>query len=156
MIGIESAREAVASFEDLLGRTGEDAAHVCVRPGAWTLAEITGHLIDSACNNHQRFVRLRLGDLEGFPAYEAEPWVAAQRYDRCDFLTLATLWSSYNAFLLHLAENTPETALQNVWKRPDGPKTLEFLVNDYYAHMRQHIAHYAERLEEVKAVLALG
>ena len=26
-------------------------------PGKWSPKEILGHLIDSACNNHQRFVR---------------------------------------------------------------------------------------------------
>lgn len=156
MIDIEEARAAVAGFEDLLGRTGADAAHVKVAPGAWTLAEITGHMIDSASNNHQRFTRLRLGGLDGFPGYDAEPWVAAQRYGRCDFLTLATLWSSYNAFLLHLVETTPEEALGNCWIRPDGPLTLEFLIADYYAHMRLHTSHYAKRLAEAEAVLAIS
>lgn len=151
MIDLDSAREAVAEFEDLLDRTSAEAAHVRVSPDAWTLAEITGHLIDSAANNHQRFARLRLGDLENFPGYEAERWVAAQDYNRCDFLTLATLWSSYNALLLHLAENTPEEVLGNTWIRPDGLQTLEFLISDYYAHLRLHIGHYAGRLSEVEA-----
>ncbi|WP_243361850.1 DinB family protein [Fundidesulfovibrio terrae] len=151
MIDLDSARDAVAAFEELLDRTDAEAAHVRVSPDAWTLAEITGHLIDSAANNHQRFARLRLGDLEGFPGYEAQQWVEAQNYDRCDFLILATLWSSYNAFLLHLAENTPEQALGNAWIRPDGPQTLEFLISDYYAHLRLHSDHYAGRLSEVEA-----
>jgi hypothetical protein len=154
MMDIESAKAAVAAFEELLDKTDAESAHARVRPGAWTLAEITGHLIDSASNNHQRFARLRLGGLEGFPGYDAEPWVAAQGYNSCDFLTLATLWSSYNAFLLHLAETTPEAALENAWTTLAGPKTLGFLIEDYYAHLRMHVEHYAERLTEVRAALA--
>jgi len=153
MIDIESARAVVAAFEDLLDRTDAEAAHVRTFPDAWTLAEITGHLIDSAANNHQRFARLRMGDLEGFPGYDAEPWVAAQDYNSCDFLTLATLWSSYNAFLLHLVETTPPSVLKNAWIRPDGPQTLEHLMADYYVHMRAHLDHYAGRLAEVRAVM---
>jgi hypothetical protein len=151
MIDLDSARGAVAAFEDLLDRTSAEAAHIRVSPEAWTLAEITGHLIDSAANNHQRFARLQLGNLENFPGYDAEPWVAAQSYNRCDFLTLATLWSSYNALLLHLIENTPEPALANAWIRPSGAQTLEALMADYYEHMRLHTGHYAGRLAAVEA-----
>ena len=31
---------------------------VKLRPEVWSIKEIVGHLIDSATNNHQRFVRL--------------------------------------------------------------------------------------------------
>lgn len=154
MIDLEKARQIVAEFQALLDKTPAEAAHVRVAPEAWTLTEIVGHLIDSASNNHQRFARLRLGDLENFPGYEAEPWVKAQGYDACDFKLLTSLWASYNAYLLHLAANLPEAARQNAWKRPDGPKTLEFLTADYYEHLRLHADHYAKRLAEVEAALA--
>ena len=38
-------------------RTGERP-----RPGGWSAREIVGHLIDSASNNHGRFVRAALDD----------------------------------------------------------------------------------------------
>lgn len=131
-------------------RTPEELAHVRLREGAWTLAEIVGHLIDSACNNHQRFVRLRFGDLESFPGYDAEPWISAQCYGAMDFCKLAQLWARFNEYLLELVLSTPQDALGNVWKTPDGDAALAFLMEDYYAHMHRHVEHYAERLAEVE------
>jgi len=154
MIDMPKARAVVAAIQELLDKTPPEAAQVRLSPDAWTLGEILGHLIDSASNNHQRFARLRLGDLENFPAYETEAWVAAQAYADCDFATLAGLWTGYNAYLLHLAATTPPDARQNAWIRPDGRQTLEFLVADYYDHMFLHVDHYAKRLAGVKAALA--
>lgn len=149
MIEMDKARSAVGAFQALLDKTPPEAAHVRPGPDAWTLSEIVGHLVDSASNNHQRFARLRLGPLESFPGYEAESWVAAQGYDVCDFGLLRTLWTAYNDLLLHLAEATPESAKDNAWTTQDGPATLEFLVTDYYEHLKLHTDHYAERLAGV-------
>ncbi len=149
MIDLKKAGKALEAMQSLLDATPQAAAHVRIAPDAWTLAEITGHLIDSASNNHQRFARLRFGDLHGFPGYEAEPWVAAQRYDECDFSLLKALWASYNAMLLHLAATTPDHARTNAWHRESGPLTLEFLVADYYDHLMLHVEHYARRLREI-------
>lgn len=143
------AENAVAAFQALLDKTPPEVAHVRVRPDAWTLTELVGHLVDSASNNHQRFARLRLGDLQSFPGYDAEPWVAAQDYDACDFASLCTLWTAYNKLLLYLAATTPEQALGNAWKTQDGDLTLGFLIPDYYSHLRLHTGHYEERLKEV-------
>ncbi len=154
MINMERARSVVADFQTLLDATPPEAAHVRPEAEAWTLSEIVGHLIDSASNNHQRFVRLRFGDLQGFPAYEPEPWVQAQQYDGCDFAMLKTLWSSYNALLLHLAACTPQQAKPNAWHRVSDSLTLEFIVADYYEHLQLHVEHYARRLAEVQTFLA--
>ena len=42
-------------------------------PGTWSKKEIVGHLIDSATNNHQRFVR---GQFEDVPVinYDTDAW----------------------------------------------------------------------------------
>jgi len=156
MIDLDKATLAVAGFQALLNRTPPEAVNVRVSSEAWTLSEIVGHLIDSASNNHQRFARLRLGNLDGFPGYEAETWVRAQDHDSCHFTILSQLWSAYNAFLLHLAETIPHTSLQNAWMKPEGPLTLGFLVNDYFSHLNLHAEHYAKRLAEVETALAQG
>ena len=154
MIDLDKARATVAAFQALLDRTPPEAVAVRLAPDAWTLTEIVGHLVDSASNNHQRFARLRLGDLEGFPAYETEAWVSAQGYAACDFHMLTGLWTAYNAFLLRLAATTPENARADAWMRPDRPLTLEFLVADYYVHLGKHVEHYATRLADLASALA--
>jgi hypothetical protein len=49
-------------------------------PDRWSKKEILGHLIDSAANNHQRFVRAQGTPRLEFPGYEQEFWVATQAY----------------------------------------------------------------------------
>ena len=154
MFDVKKAESALAEFRRLLEETPPGAPHVRVAPDAWTLAEIVGHLIDSAGNNHQRFVRLRFGDLAGFPAYEAEPWVQAQGCDGCDFASLTALWTHFNELLLHLARTAPEAALANAWAASGETLTLDFLQNDYYAHLRVHAEHYRLRLDEVRRTMA--
>ena len=154
MFDVRKAESALAEFQRLLDETPAGAPHVRVASDAWTLAEIVGHLIDSAGNNHQRFVRLRFGDLAGFPAYEAEPWVEAQGCDGCDFASLAALWSHFNELLLHLARTAPEAALCNSWTLDGETLTLDFLQNDYYAHLGMHAEHYRVRLDEVRLAMA--
>ncbi|WP_051445440.1 DinB family protein [Desulfocurvus vexinensis] len=146
------AQPTLEAFLRLVRDTLPAEAGLRPAPDAWTLKEIVGHLIDSASNNHQRFVRLQFGSLEHFPPYEAEPWVAAQRYAEADWTSLALLWKAYNDHLLHVIQGIPEAALANAWQHPDGPKTLEFLVRDYYAHLSLHVDHYATRLAEVRAM----
>src|SRR5467141_156237 len=46
----------------------------------WSPKEIIGHLIDSAANNHQRFVRAQFSDELVFQGYEQADWVRVQRY----------------------------------------------------------------------------
>ncbi|MEF2146027.1 MAG: DinB family protein [Desulfovibrionaceae bacterium] len=133
----------------LLRKTPSDATSVRIGPDAWTLKEIVGHLVDSASNNHQRFVRLGAGDLRDFPGYDPEVWVAQQKYDGLPWETLLHLWKSYNELLVHLIAFLPEEAGKNVWHSPDGPLSLEFLVEDYYRHMRLHIEHFARRCDEI-------
>ena len=42
-------------------------------PNKWSKQEILGHLIDSAVNNHQRFVRTQFQDVPHIP-YDQDQW----------------------------------------------------------------------------------
>ena len=65
-------RDALAAAEPRL-RAISDADSARPRaPGKWSPREIIGHLIDSASNNHQRFVRASLQDELVFDGYEQE------------------------------------------------------------------------------------
>lgn len=149
MFDSDKARTIISDFHDLLDKTPAEVAHTRIRPDAWTLTEIVGHLVDSASNNHQRFARLQLADLEEFPAYTAEPWVEAQKYDLFGFGDITTLWASYNKFILHLCSTAPQEALQHCWTNDKGSHSLEFLMADYYDHINLHVDHYRERLAEI-------
>ncbi len=91
-----------------------DEAVVRYKPAAdrWSIAEVIGHLVDSACNNHQRFIRAQESDALRFPKYEQNLWVAAGNYQQSDWLQLVELWSLYNLHIAHVMCNIPERKLE--------------------------------------------
>ena len=119
--------------------SGDDLA---VKPAAdqWSPKEILGHLIDSAANNHQRFVRAAYGAATQFPPYEQESWVRVQQYNQRPWESLIALWSAYNRHLVHVIESLPEDARSapcNIGK--DQPAALDFVVKDYLGHLLLHL-----------------
>jgi hypothetical protein len=70
---IESAAES-------LRRIGDPEASLRSAPGTWSKKEILGHLLDSAVNNHHRFVRAQEVEELTFPHYKQEHWVSSQGY----------------------------------------------------------------------------
>jgi hypothetical protein len=130
----------------------EDQSHVKRHEDKWSPKEIIGHLIDSASNNHQRFVRAQLGSGLVFQGYEQTEWVKKQRYNEEPWDQLVQLWKHYNLHLAHLISVIPENALTQsrslhnldsiAWETvaKDQPTTLEYFVRDYVAHLRHHLA----------------
>lgn len=139
----------IEGFYSRLGGVTEEQAGVKLSEDKWSLKEILGHLVDSASNNHQRFIRLQFGDLLDFPPYEAEPWVKAGNYNKLDWLGLVSLWYNYNRHILNIIDNMGEGSLANVWVKGEKAIPLKELVVDYYAHIRLHITHFEERFAEI-------
>lgn len=119
--------------------------------GKWSAKEILGHLIDSAANNHARFVTAQLKDNLVFDGYDQEAWVATQRYHQASWPALVALWKSYNLHLLHVVSSIPEDKLNQprrehsldtiAWKLVEEgePISLEYLILDYVEHMKHHL-----------------
>jgi uncharacterized damage-inducible protein DinB len=119
--------------------------------GKWSPREILGHLIDSASNNHQRFVRARWQEDLVFPGYDQDGWVEAQRYQDAAWPELVTLWASYNRHLARVMAATPAPIRQAARARhnfdriayrpvaPDQPATLEYFMDDYVGHLDHHL-----------------
>ena len=147
---LKKGQDIIDGFDALLLSTDPSLAHVRVATDAWTLTEIVGHLVDSAANNHQRFARLISGNLEQFPPYEAETFVTVQQYDDCDFAEMAKFWRQYNWMLMHIMRAIPATALENMWQRPDGAKSLRTLIEGYFEHIQMHTDHYRERMQQIR------
>ncbi|HEX6182598.1 MAG TPA: DinB family protein [Pyrinomonadaceae bacterium] len=152
-------------MEDVLedfGRTVEEAsarllsmsdAEAAARPaeGKWSAKEVIGHLIDSATNNHQRFVRAQFKDDLVFDGYAQEDWVRAQGYQDEPWPLLVNLWRFYNLHLAHVCRHAPEAErlrprrehnLHEIGFAPvsaDEPATLEHLMRDYVDHLKSHL-----------------
>ena len=150
MINTDNFAGIIESFYEKIRAVGADKANIKLSADKWSLKEMIGHLIDSASNNHQRFVRLQSGDLLNFPAYEGEKWVKAERYDSLDWAVVTLLWHNYNRLLLHIVRNTGDEHLKNVWvKDEDTAITLEELITNYYEHIKVHVKLFSDREQEI-------
>lgn len=110
-------------------------------PGKWSPKEIIGHLVDSATNNHQRFVRAQQGltDLLAY-RYAQEFWVKTQDYQAADWPQLVSLWYAYNTHLAHvIARIQPEFLDTPLLAWGDEPVTLRFVAEDYVRHLQHHL-----------------
>ncbi len=126
----------VGEWSERLARISEQDS-LKVVGSKWTRKQLLGHLIDSAANNYQRFVRLRQGDLVGFPGYDQEAWVAAGQYNQCPWLDLVAFWRLYNLRIAAIIENLPPGCEGNVWEGHDA--SLGFLIQDFTRHMLHHL-----------------
>jgi hypothetical protein len=140
---IDALREHKAAVAQAVPRLLKiSEAESIVRPSSekWSKKEILGHLIDSASNNHQRFVRAQLSSEIRLPEYEQEMWVKTQGYQGESWEDLVQLWRLYNLHLLHVAEAIPDERLKSLcFIGESEPVTLEFIVTDYVRHMKHHI-----------------
>src|SRR5678809_802242 len=113
-------------------------------PVKWSKKEILGHLMDSASNNHQRFVRAQMingaGEFE-FPGYEQDEWVRRQDYNSKSWSELVELWRLFNRHVAHALRSIADDKLEtNCRIGSGGCVTLGFMAEDYLTHMKHHLA----------------
>ena len=149
-----STLETADSIELLVGRwrprlleVDGKTAHEKPSQDRWSISEVVGHLVDSATNNHQRFVRAQSSDPFVFPKYEQNEWVSAAGYRHFEWSSLVILWAEYNRMLAVLIRNVPAACLATSCTiGPYAPCTLEFLIIDYLDHMNHHLSILDSRI----------
>ena len=148
---LQDFRETIVRATTRLRDIAPEQSRHKVADDDWSRIEILGHLVDSAANNHQRFVRAQFTDELVFPGYEQDGWVNVQKYRDESWLDVIQLWSAYNQHFLHVfaaipeatrtkpreKHNLDEIALVAVPK--NQPATLEYLMRDYVDHLRHHL-----------------
>ena len=140
-------RNVANSFSKELLAADARAAARRPAPKTWSPKEVLGHLIDSAANNHQRFVRAQQGDALTLPGYEQNHWVVSQGYQDADWPHLVTLWTHLNLHLADVMDRIPPAKYDvRCVIGDDSPITLESLVIDYLAHLKHHMAQIRSRL----------
>jgi hypothetical protein len=137
-----SSQLHAAIDEGLQFFAGVDETRTATRPdpAKWCAREIIGHLVDSACNNHRRFVLGQAADLRKFDGYQQDDWVSRQHYDQVPWRDLVALWTSYNRHLAHVIGCAPAETLSHTAESPDGNRvTLGLVMDDYVTHLRHHL-----------------
>ena len=131
----------LADAPQRLGQISDAQSEERLAPGKWSRKEILGHLIDSASNTHQRFVRTQLASEVSFPGYAQAQWVETQKYQSEPWKNLVQLWTGYNRHLLHMLSHISEDSAGNrCVVGGNEPATLRFLVEDYIRHLEHHLA----------------
>ena len=141
-------RRTVDEASAAMVRMKPDEVSLRRRPDGWSKKEILGHLIDSAANNHQRFVRASYHAAASFPTYDQNAWVRIQQYQASEWVGLVTLWSAFNRHLSDVIDRIPEEAKSspcNVDKAE--PVTLGFVVTDYLRHLQHHVSQILDQKE---------
>ena len=113
---------------------------------SWSSREELGHLIDSAANNHIRFVRAAIEDEFHGPKYAQDDWVSIHGYQELPWSSLVAFWVQYNSFIADLLARIPNNKLTTQCFIGDGePVTLRFLIEDYILHAQHHLDHLLRR-----------
>jgi hypothetical protein len=78
--------------------------------------------------------------------YQQDEWVRLHGYHEMAWTEIVDFWKRYNEFLVGLVKRIPEERLQTLCVVGDSsPVTLQFLIEDYVAHMQHHLDHILER-----------
>ena len=120
-------------------------------PGDWSVKEIVGHLVDSASNNHQRFVRLQVADGLVLPDYsqDNDAWVSIQIYQSAPWNDLLALWRYFNLHLARVIRTVNQECIDHIWVvDQDTSITLGELMIDYLRHLKDHLQQINEQISQ--------
>lgn len=123
---------------DLLLEISDEEMSRKVSPDKWSKKEILGHLIDSATNNHQRFIRAQY---ESNPQiiYDQNKWNEFNFYQEIESSQIINFWTIYNRQIIEIIKRIPKENLANQVSVGEKIMTLEFIIDDYVEHLEHHL-----------------
>ncbi len=130
----------IETFSPKLLDVTEEESNTPIADGKWSRKQILGHLIDSATNNHHRFIRAQLRNHIELPGYTQNDWIRLNGYEKKSWIDVAHLWEMYNEHLVHILSLIPDDVLHNTISLDGKPAmTLQFVAEDYLRHLRHHL-----------------
>lgn len=143
----------IDKYYPILLELSEELVSKKPNPQKWSRKELLGHLIDSAANNHQRFVRIQDKEDLVFDGYDQDNWVINQHYQDRKWKDIVALWYHYNCHLAFVigemsmdiinksrtTHNLHQIAFRTIPK--EESTTLFYFINDYIDHLEYHLNH---------------
>ena len=145
MTAVDRLENLCKSMPTLLHIISDDEFNYKQTPDKWSKKQILGHLIDSATNNHQRFIR---SQFEYVPiiSYDQNKWNVFNYYQQIKVGQLIIFWASYNLQLVALYKLIPSANLKNECNTGEQNNvTIEWLFNDYVSHLEHHLQQILEK-----------
>jgi hypothetical protein len=137
----EKLISVIDAAEPRLRKIGALESSKPILSGGWSRKQVVAHLIDSASNNHQRFVRAAQQASLDFPGYDQEGNMRVQAPQEADWALLISLWAAYNRYLAHILAHLPASKLETVCRiGANEPRTLGFVATDYLTHLVHHLS----------------
>jgi len=142
MEAVGQLQQIVAQAPSLLMAISPAEAARHASAGKWSKKQELGHLVDSACNNHQRIVRAQVEEQPSLDGYDGDQWVALHDYQAMDWKEIIECWRVMNQQLIRAASIiSPRIANRKLTVGGGNPITLGFLVDDYVRHLLHHLRH---------------
>lgn len=138
--------QLVAESETAFAYFDENLWATPLGKGRWTRLQVLGHLIDSAANNHQRFVRALIQPRLDWPGYDQAAHVSTQNYAGADPAVCVALFCAYNRLISHVIGQTSEIKASTPCSIGGAQEmTLSDLILDYVAHLEHHLRQVLEK-----------
>lgn len=137
---IDDLKETIEKYNFLLVKINEDAFTVKPGPAKWSKKEELGHLIDSAQNNIQRFIRVQYEHVHIL--YHPDNWVFFNDYQHANLKEMIILWHLLNKQICNILQRMEPEVFErmiDIGHEMPNQKTTLFIAEDYVLHMRHHL-----------------
>lgn len=138
---ISELSEFIEKYHLLLQQMNEDDMSLKPHSDKWSKKEELGHIVDSAQNNIQRFIRVQYEENVHI-IYHPENWVEFNDYQNRDSNNLIELWYFLNKQIIAILQKMPSekyNSLMSFSKDASVTNTTLFIAEDYVKHMTHHL-----------------
>jgi hypothetical protein len=137
----DALRKAIDYAEPKLRAVSDAESLNPALPSGWSRRDLLAHLIDSAANNHVRFLAALLNSELEMNRYNQDGNIKIQTPHEVAWPLLIDLFTTYNRYLAHVVAQIPPGKYEVPCRIiPYEPVTLEYLANDYLTHLLHHLA----------------
>ena len=133
--------EKIETYYPILKEINDADFSMKSSPEKWSKKEELGHLIDSAQNNIQRFIRVQCEENVHI-LYHPDNWVLMNDYQNIELKKLVELWYLLNQQIISILQKMPkekQETLMSYSKDASIKDSTLFIAEDYLKHMEHHL-----------------